>query len=154
MPRPAITVCALVLAATTAACTLYPAEPSAPTFTSDVRPILMAHCVRCHGANDMLANEIIDGAVAGGPPLTCYLDSLDDRGDCSSVDGGPPDRRLCKRGAGHCAARDPTSDLSLFDFYVFRAAGTADRMPPPPAAPLNEWEMNTLQRWVANGAPR
>ena len=28
--------------------------PSQPAYDSDVRPILMAHCVRCHGAGDAL----------------------------------------------------------------------------------------------------
>ena len=43
---------------------------------------------------------------------------------------------------------------TLFDFYVFREADDpVHRMPPPPAAPLNDWEMNTLKRWAANGAP-
>jgi len=31
-----------------------PEVPAHPTYTNDVAPILDAHCVRCHGANDML----------------------------------------------------------------------------------------------------
>lgn len=153
MTRPTITAFAFVLAAGSVACTSYPSEPTAPTFTKDVHPIFMAHCVRCHGAQDMLVNETLDGVVVSGRPLACYLDSLENRGDCSSVDGGPPDRLLCKFGAGYCAVRDATSGRSLIDVYLFDFSQDNGGMPPLPAAPLNEWENNVVRRWLDNGAP-
>ena len=42
---------AIALAASNLGCS--PEVPATPTYTNDVRPILMAHCVRCHGADDM-----------------------------------------------------------------------------------------------------
>jgi hypothetical protein len=134
-----------------AACTTYPAVPGAPTFAADVGPIFKAHCVRCHGAQDMLSGEIIDGG-ASRAPVSCYLDRMEDRGDCSPVDGGPPDRMLCKRGAAYCAAAMSGDTRSLLDIYLFELAGTAARMPPPPAAELNDWEMEVVRLWEAAGA--
>ena len=157
MTRLTITTFALLLAAAGAGCTVYPAEPGAPTFTKDVQPILAAHCVRCHGGGNSLTNEADASRVA---TIECYLDQMADRGDCTTrVDGGQVPLTTCMPGAKFCATPLPpaaTPGTSLFDVYVFRPADMnqeALRMPPPPAAPLNDWEMNTLKRWVANGAP-
>jgi hypothetical protein len=152
MTRLTITMLALSLAAAGAGCTIYPAEPASPTFTKDVQPILAAHCVRCHGAGNSLTNEA-DASKVG--TIECYLDQLADRADCTTrVDGGQVPLTTCMPGAKFCAT--PLSGpgtKSYFDIYVFDQADTENRMPPPPAAPLNEWELNTLKRWVANGAP-
>jgi len=148
--RLTITAFALWLAAAGAACTTYPVEPASPTFTTDVQPILAAHCVRCHGGGDTLTNEA--NPLHTGT-LDCYLDRWEDRvGDCkvpgAGPDGGLPLLAQCKPGAKYCA------DATYFELYVFREADGENRMPPPPAAPLNDWELNTLKRWVANGAPK
>jgi hypothetical protein len=154
MMRAAITTFALALAAATAGCTLYPSEPAAPTFSKDVQPILAAHCTRCHGGGGMLRKEIVDGGESPSGTIECYLDQMADRGDCTTlVDGGQPLLINCMPGAKFCATPLAGPGTSLFDLYVFKAVDTPKPMPPPPAAPLNEWEMNTLQRWVANGAP-
>jgi hypothetical protein len=151
MKSATITAFALLLAAAGVACTSYPAEPTAPTFTKDVQPILAAHCTRCHGGDGTLTNE---ANPTRPQTIECYLDQMADRGDCATpVDGGAPLLTACRPGAKYCASPLPGSDTSLFDIYVFRAAETATPMPPPPAAPLNDWEMNTLKRWAANGAP-
>jgi hypothetical protein len=152
MTWPATTAFALALAATAAACTLYPAEPTAPTYARDIHPIFMAHCARCHGGGGVLSNETINGKAQTGKPVACYLDAFEDRGDCSAVDGGAPDPTLCRRGAKFCTA-PVTGSRSFLDIYLFEMAGTAKRMPPPPAPELNEWEMTTIRRWLDNGAP-
>ena len=77
-------------------------------------------------------------------------------GDCTTrVDGGLVPLATCMPGAKYCATRTAGPGSSLFDVYVFRPVDMDlfDRMPPPPAAPLNDWELNTLRRWVENGAP-
>ena len=149
MTRPAITAFALVLAATATACTVYPAEPASPTYVKDIHPIFMAHCVRCHGGGGVLTNETIDGRMETGTPVACYLDAFEDRGDCSAVDGGAPNPALCKHGAKYCTT--PVSGTNSFLYlYLF---GNAARMPPLPAPELNEWELNTIRRWIDNGAP-
>jgi hypothetical protein len=152
MMRSTIAAFALALAAG-AGCTVYPAEPASPTFTKDVQPILAAHCVRCHGGGGERINEA-DGSRGG--TIDCFLDQLADRGDCTTlVDGGVPPLSQCMPGAKYCATAplSPGAPTTLFDFYVFQAADTVNPMPPPPAAPLNDWEMNTLKRWAAAGAP-
>lgn len=149
MTRPAITAFALVLAATAAACTVYPAEPASPTFTKDVHPIFMAHCVRCHGAQNQLTNEV-DGSLSG--TIECYLDQMADRGDCTLVDGGVPPLSQCMPGAKFCA----TSILGsspLLEIYLFRFTQETGGMPPLPSPPLNEWEKTVVRRWIDNGAP-
>jgi hypothetical protein len=153
MTKPTVAVFAFVLAALASACQTFPEEPAAPTYAKDVAPILNAHCVRCHGAQGMLRKEIINGAES--PEwgiIDCYLDQMDPRGDCT-FDGGPPNLATCMPGAKFCASPiSAGTTMTYFDIYVFQAANTVRRMPPPPAPELNEWEMNTLKRWVAMGA--
>lgn len=134
-----------------AACTTLPAEPASPTFTTDVQPIFAAHCTRCHGGGGMLQNEVNPSRTGA---IECYLDQMDDRGDCSPVDGGLPPLAQCMPGVRFCATIPiPDTTKTLFDLFFFDAVGTARRMPPPPAAELNDWELNTIRRWVAAGAP-
>ena len=42
------------------------------------------------------------------------------------------------------------TELSFLYLYLF---GNAARMPPLPAPELNEWELNTIRRWMDNGTP-
>ncbi len=154
MTRTTITAFALLLAAAGAGCTVYPAEPASPTFAKDVQPILAAHCTRCHGGGGMLRNEVNPSRPQ---TIECFLDQYADRNRLQHpVDGGQPLLNTCMPGAKYCATPLPptsTPGTSLFDIYVFGPAAVANPMPPPPAAPLNDWEMNTLKLWVANGAP-
>jgi hypothetical protein len=137
-----------------AACTTLPAEPASPTFAKDVQPIFAAHCTRCHGGGGMLRKEMINGVENPAGVIECYLDQMDARGDCSLVDGGLPSLAQCMPGVAFCATTPiPGTTTTLFDLFFFGAAGTARRMPPPPAPELNDWEMNTIRRWVAAGAP-
>jgi hypothetical protein len=133
----ALMVAAVLLLA--AACT--PEVPAAPTYAKDVQPILEAHCVRCHGANDML------NAVPGAPhparpqPQLCYFQRLGDEGDCTA------DPANCKRGAGNpqCAGMLKTRITAPEDNDL--------RMPPAPSDPLNDWEQDVLIKWGANPLP-
>lgn len=134
-----------------AACTTLPAEPASPTFAKDVQPIFAAHCTRCHGGGGMLRNEATPSRPGA---VECYLDQMEDRGDCSLVDGGLPPLLQCMPGVRFCATMPiPLTTTTLFDLFFFGTLGTANRMPPPPAAELNDWEVNTIRRWVAAGAP-
>jgi len=38
-----------------------PQVPANPTYTADVAPILNLHCIRCHGAGDMLNIMNVNG---------------------------------------------------------------------------------------------
>ena len=123
-----------------------PEVPANPTYSRDVKPILMARCVRCH-------DETFRGDPAGspnpGPPATCHLNRYENTGDCTATS------LTCSIGASGCANTpglgsylagkiDPSVDDSL-------------RMPPLPADRLSDYEWGVLNRWMtnldANGAP-
>jgi hypothetical protein len=126
-----------------AACS--PAQPSSPTFVDDVRPILIAHCTRCHGGSgDMLLGDPDAVRVNGlQAPIDGFFGYYYDRGDCTMPDGGQlPRPPLCEHGA-HTYA---TEFLSFWQMYVYPSR----LMPPAPAAPLNDFEIGVLNRWIAN----
>lgn len=113
-----------------------------PSYATDVRPIMLAHCVRCHGAGGTLQGDP-DAYPLGSPPpgyntgsaALCYLDEFDDRDCTDDGDGGVSAN--CKRGAKYCA--------------VF-LEGKLPVMPPPPAT-INEWERDVLLRWGKSPMP-
>jgi hypothetical protein len=118
-----------------------PEVPAAPTYSKDVKPILDAHCVRCHGANDTL-NPDPTGRFPLKAPLFCYLQRYEDE-NCPGSD--------CKRGAGYCAS---TASTNLIVTEINTPDGEQLRMPPLPADRLNDWEMEVLTRWSGdNPAP-
>ena len=154
MTRPTITAFALVLAAAAAACTIYPAEPASPTYAKDVQPIFMAHCVRCHGGGGMLTNETIDGAWSPDARRLLPRSPGDDRGDCTARSTAVCPLLLCASMARSTARRAVDgSRTTLIEFYLFDAAKSRAPCRRCPAAPLNEWEMNIVGRWIGNGAP-
>jgi hypothetical protein len=117
-----------------------PEVPAAPTYTKDVAPILNAHCVRCHGANDTL--NMFPFPVYGSvqAPVKCYLQRYEDEGDCVTVGS-----TTCKTGAATCAP--------LVVNYVNQPVGSTLHMPPPPSDPLNDWEKDVLTNWLAMTPP-
>jgi hypothetical protein len=115
-----------------------PQAPANPTYTSDVKAILDAHCARCHGAGDNL-NAIPN--EAGTKPGACYLHRYEDEGDCSALTN--PD---CKLGAGSSFCAPMISGL------IVRT--DSSRMPPRPSEAMTDWEVQTLLRWIANQWPR
>jgi hypothetical protein len=128
---------AFALAAASGGCA--PDVPANPTYTKDVAPILDAHCVRCHGADDMLHTMMINGYP--NSPSYCYLHRWESEGDCTNPLG--PD---CKNGVSSmlCGPMIP-GYLNL---------APESRMPPPPSEPLNDWETDVITHWVNNGAPQ
>ena len=118
-----------------------PEVPAAPTYAKDVQPILDAHCVRCHGANDML-NALPDARTPNLPqPQLCYFQRFADEGDCTA------DPTNCKRGAGNPQC------YAMIKLRITAPDDAVARMPPKPADPLNDWEQDVLLRWGANPLP-
>jgi hypothetical protein len=113
-----------------------PPVPANPTYTKDVKPILDAHCVRCHGAGGTLNSMVVAGR--DHPPMTCYLQRYEDTGDCSTT-------ATCQRGAGYCGAGTGGSMLTL---YTELPEDNRLHMPPLPSESLNDWEMEVLKRWA------
>jgi hypothetical protein len=125
-----------------------PPVPASPTFAADVRPIFLSHCVRCHGGGGTLnVTHVPSGPDAAllpatqAPPLNGYLDQFYDSGSCTPVGGTLP--VTCHRGAKY----ETTTNLHL---YLDTFKGTPTAMPPPPAPPLNDWELKVVDAWVAN----
>jgi len=127
-----------------------PPIPAAPSFAVDVRPLFVAHCVRCHGAGGTL-NQALDPkggpdagplASVGGRPGEAYLGQYDDSGDCTT--GMPP----CHRGAHYMA----TQPVNLLHLYLHPTAGFPP-MPPPPSPRLDDWELKVVDAWLVNPLP-
>jgi hypothetical protein len=111
-----------------------PEVPANPTYNNDVKAILDAHCVRCHGANNMLVSMPVRGMNM--MPTTCYLQRYED--DCSVTP--------CKAGASTCAP--------LINLYVNSPRDSLMAMPPLPSQQLNDWEKEVIARWTMHGAPQ
>lgn len=125
---------AVVLAG--AGCTLYPSPPAEPAYDTDVRPIFLAHCARCHGdgPDGGSLNTVAGSSKTGATPVSCLT-------QFGTSDGG-----TCTTGANAEATN------GLLDSYVHgRTAG--EQMPPAPAPPLNSYELGVIDAWVAE-SPR
>ena len=113
-----------------------PEVPANPTYTKDVKAILDAHCVRCHGADNTLHAMPVKGTAM--MPTTCYLQRYED--DCSVTP--------CKAGAGNGAC------AQLINLYINSPRDALTAMPPLPSDALNDWETEVIRLWTAHGTPQ
>jgi mono/diheme cytochrome c family protein len=109
----------------TAACG--PDVPANPDWAVDVRPILQARCVRCHGSHEP--------DQAGGPPTR--IDPLSK--DTAGLAAQPFD-----------TVEPLTSALTNMMPARIRGQGPLMIMPPPPAAPLEGWQIDIIANYVKN----
>ena len=108
-----------------AGCNLEPSVPGSPTYTADVQPILEARCVRCHS----------DPQLASATPGVRF-----DVYECPTVDGG-----------ASCAGAKTVAPL--IKMRLQQPNDDVFHMPPKPAAPLSPYQVDTVVKWVDNGAP-
>ncbi len=105
----------------------WPAAIPAPSFSRQIRPILVDKCIRCHGPDEAsreagLRLDRKTAAFAGG-------------------DSGVP----------AIVAGDPSESLL---FTRITASDVDERMPPPDAElDLDAEEIETIRAWIASGAP-
>ena len=126
MRRTAIGLFALLATAVAGVgCNLEPGVPGQPSYELDVKPILEARCIRCHGFP----------SLAGAPSrFDVYECPAPDGSTCTTDNGA-------KAHAGAMVMRiqlDKDSPL---------------RMPQKPAAPLSPYQIDTIVKWATSGAP-
>jgi len=130
---------AAIAAALAAALGCRPEAPAHPTW-ANVQPILAGECTSCHGAT---ADYIGAGRTGGGYRFDFYDMKVSVCDEATQV-----------LGAGKQLA------LAYADKIWQQISTPADQpsarppMPPPPAPYLADWEWQTIQRWVADGAPK
>ncbi|HVV49311.1 MAG TPA: hypothetical protein VHO06_06620 [Polyangia bacterium] len=134
---------AAALALAGAGCTAYPSAPSEPAFDTDVRPIFLAHCTRCHGAGPdggalNSATGSYDETTVGSitsvpsPCLQIFGVPSADAGAPSGCSGGGANKFAAEIGSAIVA--DTPADF---------------QMPPAPAPHLDDYEVKVIQAWVA-----
>jgi len=122
-------------------CSTYPAAPAQPAYDTDVLPIFEAHCTRCHDNNPDGggANHQVFLPDAAGGPMTAGQPHLTVFGPCYPGDGGAP---LC-------------IGVPSWRKQITTAIHATDstRMPLAPARPLDDWELNVIDSWLAEPSP-
>ena len=117
----------LLAASGSSACS--PSVPANPTWADDIHPLLKARCVRCHndpGAGDP---EVPKGSVAtGGIPASQSFDYA------NLADVPMPTLGILLQ-AGDAITKG--SALAKVGF-----------MPPLPAEPLADWEIQLIKNWL------
>jgi hypothetical protein len=134
---------ALVVGLAGGACAMKEA-PSSPTWADDVHPLLTGQCFHCHGAETGFGQDGTPirshGALAGDRydiyDLTDYADAV---GDMNALD------RLRIK---------PARSASALLLQIVKLKDPDSRMPPPPALPLGEHEVQVLENWVRAKAPK
>lgn len=121
MGQGATAIAAVALAGVLAGCG--PEVPANPTYEQHVRPILQARCVRCH------SNPPVVEMGAPMEPLPGPMDFVTE------------------------AELRRTENAGAFAFIIAAYAYAKGQvnppgiMPPAPAAPLEDWQIETLERW-------
>jgi hypothetical protein len=119
--------------------------PTVPTFAADIRPLMIARCVRCHGGGGKENIDPLQKNPVSDAPLYGYFDRLEDQGTCA--DGSRGDAG-CKRGLLYFATLDGGALLKT------NVKATDDtRMPPPPSSPLSDAQVTLLDNWLAESPP-
>lgn len=117
-----------------------PDAPDTPSFQQDVMPILAANCVRCHGT-----------PAIGGAPEWFRLDAYSTAVLVPAT--LPPDDPQCTQGSAppECADQVLAGANALSATIAERVVDEA--RPMPPRFGLEEYQIETLQRWAQLGAP-
>jgi len=110
--------------------------PDRPSYERDIKPLMEAHCIRCHGAGGTLNADPdippVPAAKWHGAPINGDFTSLDD------VNGH------------HGLMFYTGSNFAMFESFV---AGAFGPMPLLPADPLASWDRDLLFTWAKNPLP-
>jgi hypothetical protein len=105
--------------------------PLNPSYERDIKPLMEAHCTRCHGAGGSLNTDPDIPLVSGvqKPNAT----------DFTSLQGEN----------GHLGLLTYTGP----GFVILESSVNTLPMPPPPSAPLTDYERDLLFTWAKNPLP-
>ena len=116
--------------------------PHAPTFNTDIRPIMLSRCVRCHGAGGSLnADPTSTLMFYRMAPIDGHFDRFED--DCS--DAMP----MKCHGLGFYTTGAPKMMLVNY----IHNQNVPGPMPPAPAPRLTSDQLDIIDLWLANDAP-
>lgn len=116
--------------------------PDQPAYDLDVRPILMAHCARCHGAGDAL-NVPTEPTGPGAPPIPSVAGMPADTFNALNFYLDRYDNDGTKIGAKNASGSFATT-------VGPGAKPPPVLMPPAPAPKLTDWEADVLLAWAKN----
>lgn len=103
-----------------------PAIPAHPSYSADVEPILAARCFRCHdGAYPIDPSETSVAMFAGINPFNSEAAA---------------------------EAEAPRIEQAIHGHLVLPNNSQPVQMPPPPAAPLEGWQIQILDNWASDVA--
>ena len=126
----------LSAAALSSGCSIEPSAPGQPTYEADVRPILMARCIRCHGSPTLADPTSTNDAYKARPLPIRRFDVFADT-PCDTPDAGAA-----------CVISGAQSSAALIKLYI-NADPKTTGMPPAPAPPLTSYQKDTLLNWAA-----
>jgi hypothetical protein len=110
--------------------------PDRPTYSRDIKPLMEAHCIRCHGAGGTLNKDPYSIPIMGvQAPIHGDFTQLAD--DAAGV-----------HGLTYYTAAGP----ARVTMTIYLSAPTGP-MPPPPAPGLTDTEFTTLTTWLDNPLP-
>lgn len=113
-----------------------PPVPAEPAYDTDVRPIFMSHCIRCHGAGPDGGTINTATQPTGPDGAALASDNLSTTPYWLNVYKAPG-----KAGALACA---------MGGTLKTKIHGGVLPMPPPPAPLLDDWALKVLDAWIAN----
>lgn len=117
--------------------------PHAPTFNTDIRPIMLSRCVRCHGAGGSLNGDPKSTLMGYRiPPFDGHFDRFED--DCSDA---------VPTGCHGLGFYTGANEATLTDFIHDRNNRKGTPMPPAPAPRLTSDQLDIIDLWLATGAP-
>ncbi len=135
-------VAVLTAGAAALGCQIEPGAVGQPTYEAEVRPILMARCIRCHGSPPLGDPHPLSTQFPGPPVATVCFDVYGDT-PCADADAG----------AG-CVVHGALFETTSKNFAKFlnmdqKVLG----MPPAPAPPLTSYQKDTIINWENEATP-
>jgi hypothetical protein len=110
--------------------------PLFPSYETDVKPLMGARCIRCHGAG---------GTLNGDPdiPMTFGLGKMAKDGNFTGLE----DVGMVHGLQYYTAAAPDKAGATRMRAFLKAP------MPPPPAPPLTDREFEIINRWIDNPLP-